>query len=45
VAAWGHQNTTVEAILGEAAIKTMQEGRALLPQKLQRKLRGVAFDS
>jgi hypothetical protein len=39
------RNTTVAAILGEAAIKTLREGRALLPQKLQRKLRGLAFDS
>ena len=39
------RNTTVAAILGEAAIKVLQDGRALLPQKLQRKLRGLAFDS
>ena len=39
------RGTTVAAILGEAAINTLREGRALLPQKLQRKLRGLAFDS
>lgn len=39
------RNTTVAAILGEAAIKTLQDGRTLLPQKLQRRLRGLAFNS
>jgi hypothetical protein len=38
------RGTTVAAILGDATIKTLQECRALLPQKLQRRLRGVAFD-
>lgn len=38
------RKTTVSAILGEAAIKTLQESRALLPQRLQRRLRGLAFE-
>jgi hypothetical protein len=38
------RGTTVAAILGDATIKTLLEGRAMLPKKLQRKLRGIAFD-
>ena len=38
------RGTTVAAILGDATIKTLQEGRAMLPKRLQRKLRGIAFD-
>lgn len=37
------RNTTVTAIMGEAAIKAVQENRALLPKKLQRKLRDVGL--
>jgi hypothetical protein len=37
------RNTTVTAIMGEAAIKTVQENRALLPKKLQRRLRGFGL--
>jgi hypothetical protein len=37
------RNTSVAAVMGEAAIKTVQENRALLPKKLQRKLRGFCL--
>jgi hypothetical protein len=37
------RNTTVAVVMGEAAIKTVQENRALLPKKLQRRLRGFGL--
>jgi hypothetical protein len=37
------RNTSVAAVIGEATIKTVQENRALLPKKLQRKLRGFGL--
>lgn len=38
------RNTTVAALLGESTIRTVQDGRGLLSQKLQRRLRGLGLN-